>query len=51
MAEPSPNPAQQIADQESTPLANGTEAPADIEMADSVPTQEVHTLPSHHKYS
>ncbi|KAF2035850.1 hypothetical protein EK21DRAFT_53370 [Setomelanomma holmii] len=41
MAEPSPNPAQQFPDQESATLANGTPAPADIEMADSIPTQEV----------
>jgi COMPASS component SDC1 len=51
MAEPSPNPAQPTADPESTPLANGDSAPADIEMADSVPAQDVRTLRSHWKYS
>lgn len=42
MAEPSPNPVLEPTEQESTPLANGTPAPADIEMTDSVPAQEVH---------
>lgn len=45
MAEPSPIPAQQLADPEPTPLANGTPAPADIEMADPIPTQEVRFPP------
>ncbi|KAH3914622.1 hypothetical protein HBI56_096360 [Parastagonospora nodorum] len=41
MSEPSPNPEQQILEEStstSTPLANGTPLPADIEMADSAPT-------------
>lgn len=45
MADPSPSTAQQTTDLEGTPLANGTPngtpVPADIEMADSIPAQEV----------
>ncbi|OAL07465.1 hypothetical protein IQ06DRAFT_289187 [Phaeosphaeriaceae sp. SRC1lsM3a] len=39
MAEPSPNPAQPVLESE-TPITNGTPAAADVEMADSAPTQE-----------
>jgi hypothetical protein len=47
MAEPAVDPALQLADpahQETTPLANGTSVPADIEMADSQPPHESQPL-------
>jgi hypothetical protein len=47
MAEPSPIPAHQTTDSDSTPIPNGAPVAADIEMADSVPMQEV-CLPVHH---
>ncbi|EAT88158.2 hypothetical protein SNOG_04398 [Parastagonospora nodorum SN15] len=48
MSEPSPNPEQQILEEStstSTPLANGTPLPADIEMADSAPTPAAESTP------
>lgn len=41
MAEPSPPAAPQTADSEQPPIANGTPATTDVEMADSAPAQEV----------
>jgi hypothetical protein len=46
MAEPTPNTAPQIAESEPTPITNGTPAVNDVEMADSIPAQEVHVTSS-----